>query len=308
MTIYAAGVVCWREQKGELEVLLVHREKYKDWSFPKGKQDPGEMLPETAVREMEEETGVRLKLGRKLSVMKYQVPSGEDKEVHYWASKLKPKAWKDAKFKPNEEIAQLGWLKAEQAMLALSYDHDRELLDEVRQLFKKNELETRALILLRHAKATPRSDWSGEEAKRPLLPEGKKQAKRLVRLLGAYSPKRLVTSPWARCHQTVAPYAKACKRTLISRSQLTELSNALSPRRTIDAVEDLFDSARSALICSHRPALPTITQTLATRATDEVREQLLDATSLQPAEFVVLRLSLEKKPRFVAIERVLLQG
>jgi 8-oxo-dGTP diphosphatase len=308
MTIYAAGVICWREQKGELEVLLVHREKYKDWSFPKGKQDPGEMLPETAVREMEEETGVRLKLGRKLSVMKYQVPSGEDKEVHYWASKLKPKAWKEAKFKPNDEIAKLDWVTADKAKKSLSYEHDKDLLGELVQLWKNQELETRALILLRHAKATPRSDWSGEEAKRPLLPEGKKQSKRLVRLLGAYSPKRLVTSPWARCHQTVEPYAKSCKRTLISRSQLTELSNALSPRKTIHAVEALFDETKSALICSHRPALPTITETLATRAEEGIREQILDAKTLQPAEFVVLRLSMGKKPKFVALERVMLDS
>lgn len=308
MTIYAAGVVCWRDQQGELEVLLVHREKYKDWSFPKGKQDPGEMLPETAVREMEEETGVRLKLGRKLSVMKYQVPSGEDKEVHYWASKLKPKAWKEAKFKPNDEIAQLQWVSAKKAAKSLSYEHDRDLLLEVVQLHQAGELETRALILLRHAKATPREKWSGEEAKRPLLPEGKSQAKRLVKVLAAYSPKRLVTSPWTRCHQTVEPYAKTFRRTLISRSQLTELSNALSPRRTKHAVESLFDSAKSALLCSHRPALPTITQTLASRAKDEVREQILQATTLQPAEFVVLRFSMGKKPKFVAVERVMIDS
>lgn len=308
MTIYAAGVVCWREQNGDLEVLLVHRGKYKDWSFPKGKQDPGEMLPETAVREMHEETGIRLKLGRKLTVMKYQVPSGEDKEVHYWASKLKQKALKEAKFKPNDEIAKLEWLHSEEAEKALSYEHDKVLLREVVELHKTGELETRALVLLRHAKATPRSEWTGEEAKRPLLPEGKKQAKRLVKLLGAYSPKRLVTSPWSRCHQTVEPYAKACKRTLISRSQLTELSSTLSPRKTRHAVESLFDATKSALICSHRPALPTITKTLATRASGEVREAILNATTLQPAEFVVLRFSMGKRPKFVAVERVMLDS
>lgn len=308
MTIYAAGVVCWREQKGEIEVLLVHREKYKDWSFPKGKQDPGEMLPETAVREMAEETGVKLKLGRKLSTLHYRVPSGEDKEVHYWASKLKPKAWRDAKFKPNDEIAKLSWLGAKEAAKKLSYEHDRALLEEILELHRAGELETRALILLRHAKATPRTDWNGEEAKRPLLPEGKKQAKRLVRLLASYAPKRLVTSPWARCHQTVEPYAKTFKRTLIARSQLTELSNALSPRKTTHAVESLFDSTKSALICSHRPALPTITKTLASRAKDEVREQILAATTLQPAEFVVLRFSMGKKPKFVAVERVMIDS
>ena len=308
MTIYAAGVVCWREQEGELEVLLVHRTKYKDWSFPKGKVDPGETLPETAVREMHEETGVRLRLGRKLTTMHYQVPSGQDKEVHYWASKLRPKAWTEAKFKPNDEIAKLEWVKAKKALKKLTYVHDRDLLVEVIDFHKNQELETKALILLRHAEATPRDEWPGEEAKRPLLSEGKSQAKRLIPVLDAYAPKRLVTSPWMRCYQTVEPYSKKKKRTLILRSQLTELSNALSPRKTRHAVEDIFDTTKSALLCSHRPALPTIVETLATRANAEIKDDLLAATTLKPAEFVVLRLTMGKKPKFVGIERVMIDS
>jgi 8-oxo-dGTP diphosphatase len=307
MAVFAAGVVCWREQKGNLEVLLVHREKYKDWSFPKGKQDPGELLPETAVREVFEETGIRLKLGRKLSLVQYQIDSGDTKEVHYWASKLKPKAWKKSEFEPNEEIAKLKWLAAGDALSTLSYSHDQDLLKEVVELHSLGQLETRALIILRHAKATPRPDWNGAEAKRPLLPEGKMQAKRLIKLLNAYSPKRLVTSPWTRCDQTVEPFAKASKRKIIYRSQLTELSSVLSPRKTISAVEALFDSTKSALICSHRPALPTITKTLASRASGETREQILAATTLEPAEFIVLRLSMGKKAKFVSAERIKLE-
>ncbi len=304
MTIYAAGVVCWREKDGSFEVLLVRREKYQDWSFPKGKQDPGELLPETAVREVLEETGIRLKLGRKLSIINYQVGTGEEKEVHYWSSKLKPKAWKKSVFQPNEEIAKVKWMEISEALAVLTYQHDQKLLDEVGKLYKKKELETRALIILRHAKATPRSDWKGAEAKRPLLPEGKLQAKRLVGLLNCYGPKRLVTSPWARCEQTVEPYAAATKKKVIQRSQLTELTSALSPRKTINAVESVFDSAMSALICSHRPALPTITKTLATRAVTEIRDYVLGANSLEPGEFVVLRLTLGEKPKFVSFERV----
>lgn len=304
MTIYAAGVVCWREDANGIQFALVHREKYNDWGFAKGKQDPGEQLCETAVREVLEESGLRVRLGRKLAVVRYQVDSGEDKEVHYWASKVSQKAVRKSTFEPNQEIAKIEWHNSKAALKLLSYQHDRELLEQVLQLHEKRELETRALILLRHAKATPRDAWKGEEAKRPLLPEGKAQAKRLVSILSAFGPKRLVTSPWERCRQTVAPYAEACGKKLISRSQLTELSNALSPRKTTNAVEDLFAQKNSALLCSHRPALPTITKTLANKAQGEVKKAILGATDLAPGEFIVLRMSVGKEPKFVASERV----
>ena len=304
MTVFAAGVVCWREVKGEILFALVHREKYNDWGFAKGKQDPGEELCETAVREVHEELGLKIKLGRKISTIQYELSNGDDKEVHYWASKVTDKAVRRSSFVPNEEISQVDWHDGKSALKLLSYAHDKALLKEVLELHREKELETKALILLRHAKATPRNDWSGEEAKRPLLPEGKTQAKRLVAILKSFGPKRLVTSPWTRCWQTVEPYAKACDKTLISRSQLTELTSSLSPRKTTKAVQDLFDSQNSALLCSHRPALPTITQTLATRANTEVKPQILAATDLAPGEFAVLRLTLGKKARFVSLERV----
>lgn len=304
MTIFAAGVVCWRDQKGKLEVLLVNRAKYNDWSFPKGKQDPGESLAETAVREMLEETGISLRLGRKLSSAHYKVSNGEKKIVEYWASKLKARAWKKTDFSPNEEISKLKWFGVDDAAEKLTYEHDVVLLQEVSALYKKNELETRALILLRHAKATARTNWSGAEAKRPLLPEGKQQSKKLVRLLSAFGPKRLITSPWTRCEHTVLPYATATNQTLIYRSQLTELTSALSPRKTIKVVEDLFEAKKSALICTHRPALPTILRTLANRANPEVRDAIASAADLSPAEFLVLRLTLGPKPKFVGFERV----
>lgn len=304
MTVFAAGVVCWREQKGRIEVLLVNRAKYNDWSFPKGKQDPGEALAETAVREMLEETGINLRLGRKLSSAQYKLSTGEKKIVEYWASKIKARAWKKTDFLPNEEISKLKWFTLDDAAEKLTYEHDVELLDEVSSLYEKTELETRALILLRHAKATARTNWTGAEAKRPLLPEGKQQSKKLVRLLSAYGPKRLITSPWTRCEQTIFPYAKATNQTLIYRSQLTELTSVLSPRKTVNVVEDLFDAKKSALICTHRPALPTILKTLATRATPDVREAIESASDLSPGEFIVLRLTLGPKPKFVGLERV----
>jgi 8-oxo-dGTP diphosphatase len=211
--------------------------------------------------------------------------------------------WKKKKFRPNDEISEISWETIDDALARLSYKHDQKLLKEVIKLHQAQELETRALVLLRHAMATPRTDWKGQEAKRPLLPEGRQQAKRLVSLLGAFGPKRLVTSPWKRCEQTIEPYAKAGKTKIIERSQLTELSSQLSPRKTKQAVESLFDQSKSALLCSHRPALPTITQTLAANAKAAIKEEILAATTLSPAEFVVLRMTMGKNPKFVAIER-----
>jgi 8-oxo-dGTP diphosphatase len=303
MTIYAAGIICWRETKGILEVLLVHRPNYDDWTFPKGKQDSGEYLPETAVREMLEETGISLRLGRPIAEISYLVEKNEEKIVYYWSSKVREKALKKNKFQANDEISKIRWEKADDAIAKLSYKHDQKLLKDVIRIHQAGELETRALVLLRHATATPRSEWKGQEAKRPLLPEGRQQAKRLVSLLNAFGPKRLVTSPWKRCEQTIEPYAKAGKKKIIERSQLTELSSKLSPRKTKVAVEALFDETTSALLCSHRPALPTITQTLAANAKASIKDEILAATTLSPAEFVVLRMTMGKNPKFVAIER-----
>ncbi|MFM1950913.1 MAG: hypothetical protein RL418_600 [Actinomycetota bacterium] len=303
MTIYAAGVVCWREEKGKLLVALVHREKYQDWGFPKGKLDPGETLPITAVREVMEEAGFKIKLGRKLKVISYEVNGGEQKDVHYWASKISDKVLNKQKFTPNQEIAKVEWIDAKDALTLLSYEHDRELMQDVIQLHKKKELETRALIVLRHAKATLRTDWKGEEAKRPLLPEGSKQAKALIPLLAAYGPKRLITSPWTRCFDTVAPYAKAMKKTLIERHQLTELGNAKKPARTLDVVMDMLGTSKTGLVCSHRPALPSVLKPFAAISSKEMAQEVLAGSTLAPAEFLVLRLSTAGKLRVLGVER-----
>jgi len=303
MTIFAAGMICWREKGSDIEVLLVHREYYNDWSFPKGKQDPGELLPETAVREVHEEAGLKLKLGRKLSVVRYLV-GDEQKEVHYWASKVRGKATKKQKFKANEEIAKIEWLTAKKALTLLSYDHDRQLLAEALALQAKKELETRALIVLRHAKATQRSDWKGEEAKRPLLTEGQAHAKNLIPVLAAYGPKVLITSPWKRCRDTVSPYAKWAKKTLVERGQLTELSTKRSPLSTKKVVQGLLGESKSGLICTHRPALPSVLEPLASSASKDLSGQILEAVGLRPGDFVVLRLTVGNKPKVVGVEHI----
>jgi 8-oxo-dGTP diphosphatase len=114
----AGGVV---EQDGR--VLLVHRPRYDDWTFPKGKLDPGESFEDAALREVEEETGVRCSLGRELPATRYEV-GGRPKLVRYWL--MTPQAELD--FVPNDETDELRWVTPDEARALLTYDRDRDVL------------------------------------------------------------------------------------------------------------------------------------------------------------------------------------
>lgn len=306
MTIYASGAILWREEKGKLLVALIHRSRHDDWSFPKGKVDPGETLPQTAVREILEETGLKIKLGIKLPTAEYKVPSGEDKVVHYWAARVSDKALAGSKFKPSEEVAKVDWVTPEKAHELLTYKFDNAVLDALTELHKKKALRTFPVIVLRHAKAMPRTDWHQgkvvDDGNRPLLPEGKKQAREIITLLRAFGPNRVISSPWVRCFNTVQPYAKKFNLPIIERSQLSELGNKKGPKRTRNVINDVIEEGKAAIVCSHRPALPSILSTLADLANKDLARWINEAANLKPAELVIVHISTEKL-KVVAAER-----
>ena len=128
-TVYAAGAVLWKVVDKELKILVVHRTQHKDISIPKGKVDPGETLPETAVREIHEETGLQVVLGPYLGTVDYIMPNnGKRKEVHYWAAEVDPTAAERSSFTSNDEIYDLEWMTISTAQEKLTYSHDIDLV------------------------------------------------------------------------------------------------------------------------------------------------------------------------------------
>jgi 8-oxo-dGTP diphosphatase len=249
--IVAAGAVVLRRGG---EVLLVHRPKYDDWSFPKGKVDRGEHPLAAAVREVEEETGLRVRLGRPLTDQHYLV-NGRGKVVHYWVARV---VGDDdvSSYLVNNEIDELAWVPVERASQMLSYPRDQKTL---RQAVKRSR-KTRTFVVLRHAKARSREHWRADDRFRPLLKVGANQADKLVPLLAAYDITRLVSSSSVRCVTTVIPYADAYGIKVESEDRLSE-EDATS-ESVSRLVRDLLSNGRQTLLCTHRPVLPTVFGTL----------------------------------------------
>jgi 8-oxo-dGTP diphosphatase len=122
--VKASGGVVWRRGERGLEVVVVHRPRYDDWSLPKGKLDPGEGWEQAALREVEEEVGLRCRLGDELPAVGYTDHKGRDKVVRYWL--MEPEG--DPPFEPNEEVDEMRWLTPDEAGGALSYPRDGELV------------------------------------------------------------------------------------------------------------------------------------------------------------------------------------
>ena len=256
--IKAAGAVAWRPgPDGRPEILLVHRRKYDDWSLPKGKVEPGETLPVTAVREVLEEGGARLALGRRLDSVRYNV-GGRPKRVHYWSASVTSV---DDHAVPNDEVDKVEWVAADRAADRISYNRDNAVVAD----FARLPPQTVPVILLRHAKAVAKSHWKRADDRRPLDDAGRTDAKALAELLACFGPRaRLITSPAARCVETLRPFAELSGAELRVEPSLYihHHSSRTVPPDSHPSITALLSEAINAgeptIICAHRENLPVL--------------------------------------------------
>ncbi|MDQ1545528.1 MAG: 8-oxo-(d)GTP phosphatase [Actinomycetota bacterium] len=301
--VLAAGAVCWRIVGGKVRILLVNRTQHKDTSLPKGKVDPGELLPQTAVREIAEETGLTVGLGAPLGEVRYTIPSGRNKIVYYWSAEVDAHALETARFRPNDEIASLEWVSISKARTRLTYPHDVDIVNAFSERWKSGRARTFAIIVVRHGKAVPAEAWDGPDATRPLLLRGTAQATEIAPGIAAYLPEKILTSTAARCVATIAPLATltgikpkpvACLSQDAYESDEAAIAQILAKR---------MKSKKSAVLCSHGPVIPEIIRELATLTTTAHTSDVAELAALSTGEFSVLHISAQH-PRsgFVAME------
>ena len=259
-TVLAAGAVVWRRLGESVELLVIHRPKYDDWTFPKGKAERSERLPVTAAREVLEETSVPIRLGVPLTTVRYRLhrPRPAIKQVTYWIAR--PLGDGDITLEPNREVDEAHWLPIDQVRRQLTYEHDREVLALFERRHETKAHKTRTLVVLRHATARSRTHWRGDDRRRTLTAKGLREAHRLVPLLAAYGVSGIVSSDSARCVHSVEPYADHLDADIILEPGLTE--ELATPKRVADCLRDLNGSKRPAVVCTHRPVLPMVFESL----------------------------------------------
>jgi 8-oxo-dGTP diphosphatase len=244
---------------GGIEVVLIHRPRYDDWSLPKGKIDAGENAVTAAVREVCEETGLAALAGRRSVRTTYPVRQGS-KRVDYWL--MRPVG---GAFGPNDEVDELRWLALPEAAELLSHDHDRAVLADAARTDIPREP---TLLLLRHASAGERTDFEGPDELRPLDRRGREQARRLAEVLPAFGPVALLSADRVRCRETMEPLAERLELDVGRAPELGEEEFQSDPEAGLALVERLLEPRPVpgvTVVCSQGGAIPSVLMALGVR-------------------------------------------
>jgi 8-oxo-(d)GTP phosphatase len=258
--VAAAGGVLWRDRPdGTVETVLVHRPKYGDWSLPKGKLDAGEHVLTAAVREVTEETGEAIVLGRRSLQVRYTVPDGP-KRVDYWLMQAC-----GGDFASNREIDELRWVPLAEAADVVTYEHDRAVLTDA---LRDDVPRAPTLLLVRHGRAGSRAEWDGDDDLRPLDDRGLAQARRLAEVLPHFRPTAILSAARTRCTQTVEPLAEKLGLEVELLPALGDPEFADDPRPGLAVVEELLRPRTEpgvTVVCSQGGAIPSILMSLGVR-------------------------------------------
>jgi 8-oxo-dGTP pyrophosphatase MutT (NUDIX family)/phosphohistidine phosphatase SixA len=237
-----------KSDEGAVEVAVIHRPRYDDWSLPKGKVDPGETAPVAAVREVCEETGHQCVLGRRLNTVSYPIDLGI-KKVYYWAARAT-----GGEFTPGKEVDELVWLPVVDAMKKLEYPQDRKVL----RRFARQSADTRTVLVVRHGTAGSKSRYSGDDTKRPLDKQGRAQAEALVPQLLAFGATDVYAADRLRCRQTLEPLAAELGVSIHNEHTLTEEAYAKNPKRSRSRMLRIAAQAGTPAICSQGKVIPDL--------------------------------------------------
>lgn len=256
--VRAAGAVLWRpaaDRTDGIEIALVHRPRYDDWSLPKGKLHDDEHPLVAALREVTEETGFAAVPGRPLGVTRYLVRQDGrtvPKEVRWWAA-----AAQEGRFVPGDEVDELRWADPADAADLLGADGAPALLR-----FLDAPPATRTVVLVRHGRAGDKRRWLGEDDLRPLDDRGRRQAQQLAEVLACYGPQRVLAAPPVRCVETVRPLADRTGLAVQIEAWLGERAHAQSPRAALGRVLEHAAGDDSVVLCSQGAVLADLLDAL----------------------------------------------
>jgi len=256
--VRAAGGLVWRLRNGKVEVAVVHRPRYDDWSFPKGKLDDGETELLAAVREVGEELGSNVAVSRRVGEVRYEVFGGM-KSVVYWVMRHL-----DGRFEPTAEVDEVEWLRPKVAREVLTYDFDRRVLAD----FTAVPVPDSMVLLVRHARAGKRNEWRGSDRKRPLDVTGERQAARLTKLLALFRPDRIVSADLVRCIDTVRPLGEHLGLPVRVDPIFGDEEFASTPDAAEDAVLALAKPGKVTVVCSQGQAVPGLVDRLGRGVSD----------------------------------------
>jgi 8-oxo-dGTP diphosphatase len=256
-TLTAAGGVPWRDNGANVLVAVVHRPRYADWSLPKGKLHRRETALLAATREVAEETGARVEVGRRLIGVEYQFGSSL-KQVSYWAMRYLGGA-----FVPSDEVDQMEWLSVAAAADRLTQPLDRDVLAD----FEKLPVATTTVLLIRHASAGKQSAFKGDDRLRPLDEVGQQQARDMVDVLMTFNPQRILSADRLRCEQTVRPLADRLVLPVTSVPEFAEEAYWADPDGAIQSLLACGRSPGTTVICSQGGAIPGMLSDLAAPST-----------------------------------------